>query len=151
VQQLVEEDYLRWDSLGEFFALAASFEHLAQHEGNAKAQVLADTLDAATGTFLNEDRSPGRALGTIDNRGSHFYLALYWAEELAAQSDDAELASAFADLAKTLRENEQTINEELLAVQGMPADIGGYYRPDDELATAVMRPSATFNEALAAL
>ncbi|MFI2362339.1 NADP-dependent isocitrate dehydrogenase [Promicromonospora sp. NPDC019610] len=151
VQQLVEEDYLRWDSLGEFFALAASFEHLAVREGNARAQVLADTLDRATGTFLNEDRSPGRRLGTIDNRGSHFYLALYWAQELAGQSDDAELAATFKPLAEALAAGEQAIVAELLAVQGKPADIGGYYRPDDAKASAVMRPSATFNEAIASL
>jgi isocitrate dehydrogenase len=151
VQQLVKENYLRWDSLGEFFALAASFEHFAQATGNQRAQVLADTLDRATGTFLVENRSPGRRLGTIDNRGSHFYLALYWAEELAAQTDDTELASAFEGLAKTLRENEQAITEELLAVQGSPADIGGYYRPDEAKVSAVMRPSRTFNEALASL
>jgi isocitrate dehydrogenase len=151
VQQLVEEDYLRWDSLGEFFALAASFEHLATSEGNAHAQVLADTLDRATGTFLAEDRSPGRKLGTIDNRGSHFYLALYWARELATQSDDAELAAMFKPLAEALTTGEQAIVDELLAVQGKPADIGGYYRPDDAKAAAVMRPSKTFNEALAAL
>lgn len=151
VQQLVEEDYLRWDSLGEFFALAASFEHLATSEGNARAQVLADTLDRATGTFLNEDRSPGRKLGTIDNRGSHFYLALYWAQELATQSDDAELAATFKPLAEALAAGEQAIVDELIAVQGKPADIGGYYRPDDAKATAVMRPSKTFNEALASL
>jgi isocitrate dehydrogenase len=151
VQQLVKEDYLRWDSLGEFFALAASFEHLADFDGNARAKVLADTLDRATETFLNEDRSPGRRLGTIDNRGSHFYLALYWAEELAKQTDDADLASAFASLASTLRANEDTIVEELKAVQGNPADIGGYFRPDEAKVNAVMRPSATFNEALAAL
>jgi isocitrate dehydrogenase len=151
VQQLVKENYLRWDSLGEFFALAASFEHLAQATDNPRAQVLADTLDRATGTFLDEDRSPGRRLGTTDNRGSHFYLALYWAEELAAQSEDADLADAFAGLAKTLRENEQKIAEELLAVQGAPADIGGYYRPDEAKVTAVMRPSTTLNEALATL
>ncbi len=151
VQQLVEEDYLRWDSLGEFFALAASFEHLAINEGNARAQVLADTLDRATGTFLNEDRSPGRRLGTIDNRGSHFYLALYWAQELATQSDDAELAATFKSLAEALAAGEQAIVEELIAVQGKPADIGGYYRPDEAKVTAVMRPSATFNEALASL
>jgi len=148
VQQLVEEDYLRWDSLGEFFALAASFEHLAQHEGNAKAQVLADTLDAATGTFLNEDRSPGRALGTIDNRGSHFYLALYWAQELAKQTGDAELAAAFAPLAERLAGDEKTIVDELIAVQGSAVDLGGYYRPDDAKASAAMRPSATFNAAI---
>ncbi|MFD2026392.1 NADP-dependent isocitrate dehydrogenase [Promicromonospora aerolata] len=151
VQQLVEEDYLRWDSLGEFFALAASFEHLATSEGNARAQVLADTLDRATGTFLAEDRSPGRKLGTIDNRGSHFYLALYWARELAAQSDDAELAATFKPLAEALTTGEQAIVDELLAVQGKPAEIGGYYRPDDAKAAAVMRPSKTFNEALASL
>jgi isocitrate dehydrogenase len=151
VQQLVKENYLRWDSLGEFFALAASFEHFAQATGNQRAQVLADTLDRATGTFLNENRSPGRRLGTTDNRGSHFYLALYWAEELARQTDDTELAAAFEGLAKNLRENEQTIVEELLAVQGSPADIGGYYRPDEAKVTAVMRPSKTLNEALASL
>jgi isocitrate dehydrogenase len=151
VQQLVQEDYLRWDSLGEFFALAASFEHLAQTTDNAKAQVLADTLDRATGTFLNEDRSPGRRLGTIDNRGSHFYLALYWAQELATQTDDADLAAAFAPLAEKLAADEKQIVEELIAVQGKSADIGGYYRPDAEKATAVMRPSATFNAAIDAL
>ncbi|MCW2787231.1 MAG: NADP-dependent isocitrate dehydrogenase [Marmoricola sp.] len=151
VQQLVKENYLRWDSLGEFFALAASLEHLATSTDNARAQILADTLDRATGTFLNEDRSPGRRLGTIDNRGSHFYLALYWAQELAGQSEDAELADAFADVAAALGGNEEKIVAELLAVQGSPADIGGYYRPDDAKASAVMRPSATLNEALAIL
>lgn len=151
VQQLVKEDYLRWDSLGEFFALAASLEHLAGYDDNKRAKILGDTLDKATETFLNEDRSPGRKLGTIDNRGSHFYLALYWAEELAKQTDDADLAAAFASLASRLRENEQTIVDELLAVQGKPADIGGYFRPDAEKASAVMRPSATFNEAIASL
>ncbi len=151
VQQLVKEDYLRWDSLGEFFALAASLEHLASYDDNQRAKLLGDALDRATETFLNEDRSPGRKLGTIDNRGSHFYLALYWAEELARQTEDADLAAAFASLAGTLRENEQTIVDELLAVQGKPADIGGYFRPDPEKAAAVMRPSATFNEALATL
>jgi isocitrate dehydrogenase len=151
VQQLVKENYLRWDSLGEFLALAVSFEQLAQTTGNARAQVLADTLDRATGTFLNEDKSPSRRLGGIDNRGSHFYLALYWARELAAQTDDPKLAEAFAPLAKTLGEQEGTIVEELIAVQGSPADIGGYYRPDVAKASAVMRPSATFNEALTLL
>jgi isocitrate dehydrogenase len=151
VQQLVKENYLRWDSLGEFFALAASFEHLAAYDDNARAKILSDTLDRATETFLNEDRSPGRKLGTIDNRGSHFYLGLYWAEELAKQTEDADLAAAFAALAGTLRENEAKIVEELLAVQGSPADIGGYYEPDEALVKAVMRPSATFNEALASL
>ncbi|MBY8882843.1 NADP-dependent isocitrate dehydrogenase [Actinacidiphila acidipaludis] len=151
VQQLVKENYLRWDSLGEFLALAVSFEHLAQTTGNARAQVLADTLDRATGTFLNEDKSPSRRLGGIDNRGSHFYLALYWAQELARQTDDAQLAEAFAPLAKTLTEAEQTIVDELIAVQGSPADIGGYYQPDPAKAAAVMRPSATFNQAIASL
>lgn len=151
VQQLVKENYLRWDSLGEFFALAASFEHLATATSNARAQILADTLDRATGTFLNEDKSPTRRVGGIDNRGSHFYLALYWAQELAGQTADAELAAAFAPLAKTLAEQEQTIVDELLAVQGSPADIGGYYQPDPAKASAVMRPSATLNQALATL
>ncbi|MEU0832647.1 NADP-dependent isocitrate dehydrogenase [Streptomyces sp. NPDC005969] len=151
VQQLVKENYLRWDSLGEFLALAVSFEHLAQTTGNARAQVLADTLDRATGTFLNEDKSPSRKLGGIDNRGSHFYLAMYWAQELAKQTDDPQLAEAFAGLAKTLTEQEQTIVDELIAVQGSPVDIGGYYRPDAAKASAAMRPSATFNEAIASL
>ncbi|MCX5112883.1 NADP-dependent isocitrate dehydrogenase [Streptomyces sp. NBC_00378] len=151
VQQLVKENYLRWDSLGEFFALAASFEHLATTTGNARAQILADTLDRATGTFLNEDKSPSRKLGGIDNRGSHFYLALYWAQELAQQTDDAQLAQAFAELAKTLGEQEQTIVDELIAVQGSPADIGGYYQPDPAKASAVMRPSQTFVQAIASI
>ncbi|MFE7135179.1 NADP-dependent isocitrate dehydrogenase [Streptomyces sp. NPDC057638] len=151
VQQLVKENYLRWDSLGEFLALAVSFEHLAQTTGNARAQVLADTLDRATGSFLNEDKSPSRRLGGIDNRGSHFYLALYWAQELAGQSDDPQLAEAFAGLAKTLGEQESVIIDELIAVQGSPVEIGGYYQPDPAKAAAVMRPSATFNEALAQL
>lgn len=148
VQQLVKENYLRWDSLGEFLALAVSFEHLAQSTGNARAQVLADTLDRATGTFLDENRSPARRVGQIDNRGSHFYLALYWARELAQQTDDPELAAAFADVAQALGDDEQTIVAELLAVQGNPVDIGGYYRPDREKVDAVMRPSATFNAIL---
>lgn len=151
VQQLVKENYLRWDSLGEFLALAVSFEHLATSTGNARAQILADTLDRATGTFLDENKSPSRKVGGIDNRGSHFYLALYWARELAAQTEDAELAGAFAALAKTLGDQEQTIVDELIAVQGKPADIGSYYRPDDAKASAVMRPSATFNQAIATL
>ncbi|MFD8549594.1 NADP-dependent isocitrate dehydrogenase [Streptomyces sp. NPDC059649] len=151
VQQLVKENYLRWDSLGEFLALAVSFEHLAQKTGNARAQVLADTLDRATGTFLNENKSPSRRLGGIDNRGSHFYLALYWAQELAKQTEDAQLAEAFQGLAATLAEQEKTIVDELLAVQGSPADIGGYYRPDPAKAAAVMRPSQTFNQAIASL
>ncbi|MDF1704813.1 MAG: NADP-dependent isocitrate dehydrogenase [Aeromicrobium sp.] len=151
VQQLVEENYLRWDSLGEFLALAVSLEHLAQTTDNPRAQVLADTLDRATGTFLDEDRSPGRKLGTIDNRGSHFYLGLYWAQELAKQTEDAELAEAFGALAGSLAEQEQKIVDELLAVQGSPADIGGYFQPDVRKASTVMRPSATLNEALATL
>ncbi|MBM0124667.1 NADP-dependent isocitrate dehydrogenase [Pimelobacter simplex] len=149
VQQLVEENYLRWDSLGEFFALVPSLEKYAEQAGAPAAQVLADALDRATGTFLNEDRSPGRKLGTTDNRGSHFYLALYWAEELASQTEDADLAAAFKPLAETLRANEAKIAEELIAVQGKPADIGGYYYPDAEKTSAVMRPSATLNDALA--
>lgn len=151
VQQLLAEDYLRWDSLGEFFALAASFEHLSDYTGNAKAKVLADTLDRATGTFLEQDRSPGRALGTIDNRGSHFYLGLYWAQELAAQSDDAELAAAFAPVAEALAAGEDAIVAELLAVQGEPVDIGGYYHPDAVRVAEVMRPSATLNAVIDAL
>ncbi|MBB1515027.1 NADP-dependent isocitrate dehydrogenase [Tessaracoccus sp. MC1679] len=151
VQQLVAEDYLRWDSLGEFLALAASFEHLAQTEGNARAGILASTLDRATGTFLDQDKSPTRKLGGIDNRGSHFYLAMYWAQELAAQTDDAELAGVFAPVAEALASNESVIVEELLAVQGKPADIGGYYRPDEAKTVAVMRPSQTLNEIIDAL
>ncbi len=148
VQQLVAEDYLRWDSLGEFFALVPSLELYADQAGKPAAKVLAAALDRATETFLNEDRSPGRKLGTIDNRGSHFYLGLYWAQELAAQTEDADLAAAFAPLATQLAGDEETIVAELLAVQGKPADIGGYYRPDAEKVAAVMRPSATFNAAL---
>jgi isocitrate dehydrogenase len=151
VQQLVKENYLRWDSLGEFFALVPSFEQYAEATGNARAKVLADTLDRATATFLNEDKSPTRRVGGIDNRGSHFYLSLYWAQELARQTDDADLAKAFAPLAETLAANEQKIVDELIAVQGRPADIGGYYQVDKAKADAVMRPSATWNEALASL
>ncbi|MGW2332099.1 NADP-dependent isocitrate dehydrogenase [Streptomyces sp. NPDC001700] len=151
VQQLVKENYLRWDSLGEFLALAVSFEHLAQTTNNARAQVLADTLDRATATFLHENKSPSRRVGGIDNRGSHFYLALYWAQELAKQTEDTQLAESFKALAATLTEQEQTIVDELLAVQGSPSDIGGYYQPDGAKASAVMRPSQTLNQALAAL
>ena len=151
VQQFVAEDYLRWDSLGEFLALAASFEHLANAAGNARAQVLADALDAANATFLDNDKSPGRKLGTIDNRGSHFYLALYWAQALAGQQADPELASRFAPLAQALAADEGKIVEELLAVQGKPVDIGGYYQPDPAKLSAAMRPSATLNAALARL
>ena len=149
VQQFCEENYLRWDSLGEFFALAASFEHLADTFKNPKAKVLADTLDAANGKFLEFDRSPGRKLGTIDNRGSHFYLCLYWAQELAAQSADADLAAIFKPIAEALTANESKIVAELLAVQGQPSDVGGYYKPDNAKADAALRPSATLNGILA--
>jgi isocitrate dehydrogenase len=152
VQQFVEENFLRWDSLGEFFALAASFEHLSETFQHAKAKVLADTLDEATGKFLENDKSPARKVGAgIDNRGSHFYLALYWAQALAAQSKDAELKGIFAPIAEKLAANEAKIVSELIAVQGKPTDIGGYYKPDDAKAFAALRPSATFNEVLAAL
>jgi isocitrate dehydrogenase len=145
VQQFLAENYLRWDSLGEFFALAASFEHLASTFQSTKAKILADTLDAANGKFLENDRSPGRKLGTIDNRGSHFYLALYWAQELAAQTVDLQLAAVFKPVAEALVANEQKIVAELLAVQGSPADVGGYYRPECAKADAALRPSATLN------
>jgi isocitrate dehydrogenase len=151
VQQLIKENYLRWDSLGEFLALAVSFEHLATTTGNTHAQVLADTLDRATGTFLDQNKSPARRVGGIDNRGSHFYLTLYWAQELARQTDDPALAQAFTGIADTLTAQETTITAELLAVQGTPADIGGYYRPDPAKTTAVMTPSTTLNAALATL
>ena len=145
VQQLTEENYLRWDSLGEFFALVPSLEKYAEQASAPKAKVLASALDRATATFLMENRSPGRKLGTTDNRGSHFYLAQYWAKELAEQTEDAELAEQFKPVAEALVANEQQIVEELLAVQGSPADIGGYYRPDEAKTTAIMRPSQTFN------
>ncbi|MGO2082008.1 NADP-dependent isocitrate dehydrogenase [Glutamicibacter arilaitensis] len=148
VQQLVNENHLRWDSLGEFMALGASFEHLAVNNDNARAQVLADTLDAATGTFLLEDKSPKRKVGELDNRGSHFYLAKFWAEELAKQDKDAQLAQAFSAVAKALDENEEAIVSELAAVQGQAVDIAGYYRPDEAKTAAVMRPSATLNKTL---
>ncbi|MFF9373090.1 NADP-dependent isocitrate dehydrogenase [Streptomyces griseoluteus] len=151
VQQLVKENYLRWDSLGEFFALVPAFEQYAEATGNTRAKVLADTLDRATATFLNEDKSPTRRVGGIDNRGSHFFLSLYWAQELARQTDDADLAKAFAPFAEALAADEQKIVEELLAVQGSPADIGGYYQPEKAKADAVMRPSATWNAALGSL
>jgi isocitrate dehydrogenase len=151
VEQLLAENHIRWDSLGEFLALAASFEHLAQSTGNAHAQILADTLDRATATFLNENKSPSRRVREIDTRGSHFYLALFWAEELASQSQDGSLAAAFAPLAKALRENEAVIAGELLAVQGTTTDLGGYYRPDAAKAESVMRPSNTLNTLLASL
>jgi isocitrate dehydrogenase len=151
VEQFLQENYLRWDSLGEFFAIAASFEHLAETQHNAKAKVLADTLDTATGRFLECDRSPGRKLGTIDNRGSHFYLALYWAQALATQTADAELAAIFAPVAEKLAAGEQGIVAEQLAVQGHPVDLGGYYQPDESKAIAALRPSPTFNAILASI
>ena len=151
VQQLVKENHLRWDSLGEFLALAVSFEHLATTTGNARAQVLADTLDRATGTFLLENKSPKRSVGELDNRGSHFYLATYWAQELAKQTEDAELAKDFAAIADALTSNEEAIVGELAAVQGTAVDLGGYYRPDAAKAAEIMRPSATFNKVLATL
>ena len=148
VQQFVEEDYLRWDSLGEFLALAASLEHLGNRYDNAAARVLATALDEANGRFLDNDKSPSRKLGGIDNRGSHFYLTLYWAQALAAQDDDAALKARFAPLARALADNEQKIVEELIAVQGKAVDIGAYYRPDLAKVAAAMRPSTTFNTAL---
>ena len=151
VQQFVEEDFLRWDSLGEFLALAASFEHLGDVTGNAKAKALAKTLDEATGKFLDEDKSPARKVGGIDNRGSHFYLAMYWAQALAEQTEDKELQAAFTGVAKTLTENEAKIVAELGAVQGKPVAIGGYYHPDEASVRTAMRPSATFNAALESL
>ncbi|MBJ2242576.1 MULTISPECIES: NADP-dependent isocitrate dehydrogenase [Pseudomonas] len=151
VQQLLEENFLRWDSLGEFLALAASLEHLGVNYNNPKALVLSKTLDQATGQFLDNNKSPSRKVGNIDNRGSHFYLALYWAQALAAQTEDTALQAQFAQLAKTLAENEATIVAELNAVQGKPVDIGGYYAPNPELTSKAMRPSATLNAAIAAL
>ena len=145
VQQFVAENYLRWDSLGEFSALGASLEHVAATASNAKAKVLAEALDKAIGRFLDENKSPARKVGQIDNRGSHYYLALFWAEELAAQTEDAELAQRFAGVAEQLRSNESVINEELIAVQGKPVELDGYYHPDRDLASAAMRPSATLN------
>jgi len=151
VQQFVAENYLRWDSLGEFLALAVSFEHLAEVTGNGRAAVLATTLDTATGQVLEHGRSPARRVGGLDNRGSHFYLAMYWAQALAAQTDDPELAGIFAPVAAALTGNEETVVAELAAVQGSPVEVGGYFRPDDALAAAAMRPSATFNDAIALL
>jgi isocitrate dehydrogenase len=145
VDQLTKENYLRWDSLGEFLALGVSLEHFAEKDGNEKAAVLSRTLDDATSKFLDTDKSPTRRLGGIDNRGSHFYLALYWAKELANQNDNAELKATFASFAETLTANESTIVDELIAVQGNSADIGGYYFMNDEKATAIMRPSQTLN------
>jgi isocitrate dehydrogenase len=151
VQQFLEENHLRWDSLGEFLALAASLEHLANVTGNEKARVLSATLDAATGLFLDQDKSPQRDVGQLDNRGSHFYLALYWAEALAAQSKDAQLQATFAPVAKALRAQEATIVNELNSAQGVVVNIAGYYSPDAELCAKAMRPSATFNGILAGM
>jgi isocitrate dehydrogenase len=148
VQQFVKENHLRWDSLGEFLALAVSLEMLADKTGNAKARILGEALDRATGTLLEENRSPSRKAGELDNRGSHFYLALYWAQELARQTSDAELAAKFAPVAEALARDEQAIVTELNAVQGSPVDIGGYYQPDPAKAAAAMRPSTTLNAAL---
>jgi isocitrate dehydrogenase len=151
VQQFIKENHLRWDSLGEFLALAVSLEMLADKTGNKKAKVLATTLDRATGAFLEENRSPSRRVGELDNRGSHFYLAMYWARELATQHDDAELAATFAPVAEALADGEQAIIAELNGVQGSPVDIGGYYQPDADKTFAAMRPSASFNSVLATL
>jgi isocitrate dehydrogenase len=151
VQQFLAEDYLRWDSLGEFLALAASLEHLAEYAGNARAKVLADALDEANARFLDNDKSPTRKLGGIDNRGSHFYLAMYWAQALATQDRDPELKARFAPLARTLADNEARIVAELNGVHGRHVDIGGYYRPDPNRMAEAMRPSPTFNAALGAL
>ncbi|CAH9060955.1 Isocitrate dehydrogenase [NADP] 2 [Pseudoalteromonas sp. CIP111854] len=151
VQQFEKENHLRWDSLGEFLALAASLEHLSQVAGNAKAQVLADTLDQATGKFLDENKSPSRKVNELDNRGSHFYLSLYWAQALAAQTADTQLQSQFTEIAGSLAAQEQTIVDELNSAQGNSVDVGGYFQPNDDLAFAAMRPSNTFNQILSKL
>jgi isocitrate dehydrogenase len=151
VQQFLKENHLRWDSLGEFLAFAPSLELLADHAENPRAKLLAQALDRATGRLLEDGRSPSRKAGELDNRGSHFYLALYWAQEIAGQDEDGELAERLGPLAERLAGDEAKIVEELNAVQGEPVDIGGYYLPDPELANAAMRPSQTFNEALAEL
>jgi isocitrate dehydrogenase len=151
VQQFLKENHLRWDSLGEFLALVPALELLAEKTDNPSAKLLADTLDRATGRVLEENRSPSRRAGELDNRGSHFYLALYWARELAEQTDDADLAARFTPLAERLAASETTIVDELNAVQGSPVDIDGYYRPDPERVVAAMRPSAELNDALAGL
>jgi isocitrate dehydrogenase len=151
VQQLVEENHLRWDSLGEFLALAVSFEDLGLKNNNAKAKLLAKTLDVATGKLLDNNKNPNPKTGQLDNRGSQFYLAMYWAQALAEQTEDAELAAKFAPLAQQLAEKEAAIVAELAEVQGKPVDIGGYYKPDFAKLESVMRPSATFNAALASV
>jgi len=151
VQQFVKENHLRWDSLGEFLALAASLEHLAQVSDNSTAQLLADTLDRATGSVLDERRSPSRKVHELDNRGSHFYLAMYWAQELAKQTDDPQLAAKFAPVAEALTANEDAIVTELNQVQGSPVEMGGYYYPSEDLVVAAMRPSTTFNSVIDAI
>jgi isocitrate dehydrogenase len=151
VQQLVEENHLRWDSLGEFLALAVSLEDLGLKTANKKAQILAKTLDAATGQLLENNKNPSPKTGQLDNRGSQFYLAMYWAQALAAQTEDSDLAATFAPLASQLTQNESAIVAELAAVQGVPVDIGGYYKPDADKLAVVMRPSQTLNAALAVL
>jgi isocitrate dehydrogenase len=148
VEQFIEEGYLRWDSLGEFLALAVSLEHVAVTTGNKKAQVLADALDAATEKFLENDKSPARKIGQIDNRGSHFYLAMYWAEALATQNDNAELKAEFTPIAAALKDNEAKINEELIGAQGKPQNINGYYFADEDLISKAMRPSTLLNNIL---
>ncbi len=149
VQQFTGEGHLRWDSLGEFLALAVSLEHVAEQNHNPRAKIIADALDEATSKLLVNDKSPSRKAGELDNRGSHFYLAMYWAQELAAQKQDAELAKRFAGLAKALTDNEKTIVGELAAAEAKPVDIGGYYHAKVELCAKAMRPSATFNKILA--
>jgi isocitrate dehydrogenase len=151
VQQFEKENHLRWDSLGEFLALAVSLEHLANRFGNAGARLMADALDKATGALLENNKSPSRKVNELDNRGSHFYLTMYWAQALAEQTTDVDMAARFRPLAETLAANEATIVDELIRVQGQPMDIGGYYSPDPERASAAMRPSPTFNAALASL
>ena len=151
IEQFIEEGYLRWDSLGEFMALQASLEHLAQTQNNEKAQILADALDVANEKFLAEDKSPARKVGSIDNRGSHFYLAMYWAEALANQTKNQEIAETFKPVAKAMFENEAKINEELIGAQGKSQDIGGYYKPDFGKTDAAMRPSDTLNKIINAL
>ena len=146
VDQFEKENHLRWDSLGEFLALAVSLEHLSETTDNSKARVLSEALDAATSTFLLNDKSPSRKCGELDNRGSHYYLAMYWAQELANQNDDDDLKNKFKEIAEALSANEATILDQLNGAQGKPMNVGGYYFPDDQLASAAMRPSAVLNE-----
>ncbi len=148
IEQFIEEGYLRWDSLGEFLAVGVSLEHLGQTLDNKKALILADTIDQATEKFLENDKSPARKIGQLDNRGSHFYLAMYWAEALAAQNEDNDLKAKFESIAKSLKDNEEKINGELIGAQGKPQDIGGYYKPSFQKTDDAMRPSETFNKIL---